>query len=193
MNCFKGKFKVTSGYKLQERPDHNGIDIVGLEDVTIYAPCDGVIGVSTIVTNKLDRTWEWGNFVRLDTEDGHSIFMCHMASRFVATGQRVKKGDKLGIMGYTGYTIPEGPGGTHTHLEIRKYGTRNVVSPEEYMGIPNKAGVYEAKWERRTLSENCAILQKHGIMNTPQYWINTAPKVLYLDELISNMAEAIDR
>ena len=192
MNCFKGKYKVTSGYQLPDRPAHNGLDVVALEDTNVYAPCDGVIGASGIVTNKADVTWEWGNFVRLDTEDGHSIFMCHMASRAVSKGQKVEKGDKLGVMGYTGHCIPAGPGGTHTHLEIRKYGTRTNVNPSEYTGIPNKVGTYQAEWGR-SLSENCAILHKHGIMNTPQYWINTAPRVQYLEELIGNMAEVLEK
>ena len=189
MNCFKGKYRVTSGYRLPERPAHNGLDLVGLEDINIYAPCNGVIGASGIVDRATDtgRTWEWGNFVRLDTADGHSIFMCHMATRAVTKGQKVTKGDKLGVMGNTGNSQ-----GAHTHLEVRKYGTYIDVNPSTYTGIPNKVGIYEADTSR-TLAENCAILHKHGVMNTPQYWINTAPKVQYLEELISNMAEAIEK
>ena len=50
---------------------HHGIDLVGETDTTVYAPCDGTIGLSQIVDKATDtgRTWEWGNFVRLDTED----------------------------------------------------------------------------------------------------------------------------
>ena len=191
MNCFKGKYKVTSTYGTRtlggKTKQHNGLDLVGIDDTNVYAPCDGTVGVSGMVTDKSDSTWEWGNFVRLDTADGHSIFLCHMASRAVSKGQKVKKGDKLGVMGNTGYSF-----GAHTHLEVRKYGTRTVVNPSEYTGIPNKVGTYQAEWGR-TLAENCSILEKHGIMNTPQYWINTAPRVQYLEELICNMAEAVEK
>lgn len=148
ISCFKGKFRVTSLYGNRtlngNTSPHNGIDLVALEDTTIYAPCDGVIGESTIVTNKSDRTWEWGNYVRLDTTDGHSIYMCHMASRTVSKGQRVKKGDKLGVMGYTGYCIPSNSNGAHTHLEVRKYGSNAAINPSSYLGIPNIVGIYEA-------------------------------------------------
>lgn len=142
ISCFKGKFKVTSPYgkrTLNGKTDnHTGIDLVGVEDKTVYAPCDGVVGASTIITDKSNWTWQWGNYVRLDTEDKHSIFLCHLASRAVSAGQKVKKGDKLGVMGNTGYSF-----GAHTHFEVRKYGTSTVVNPSEYTGIPNKVGTYE--------------------------------------------------
>lgn len=131
---FKGDFKCTSGYRLPERRDHNGGDYVALEGKTVYAPCDGVIGSSTIVTNKSNKTWEWGNYVRLDTVDSkYSQFFCHLASRSVAKGQKVKKGDKLGIMGNTGKST-----GPHLHLEIRLKGTSTTVDPFAFFGIPNK-------------------------------------------------------
>ena len=144
-SCFKGKFKVTSPYGWRTisgvRGNHKGIDLVGLYDNTVYAPCDGVIGASTIVTNKSNRTWEWGNYIRLDTADGkHSVFMCHLASRTVAKGQKVTKGQKLGVMGNTGYSF-----GAHTHFEVRKKGTSTTVDPADFIGIPNKTGEYNSE------------------------------------------------
>ena len=165
ISCFKGKFKVTSPYGNRVLNGasvlHNGLDLVGIGDINVYAPCDGVIGASGIVTDKSDRTWEWGNFVRLDTSDGYSIFMCHMASRSVRAGQKVKKGDKLGVMGNTGYSF-----GAHTHFEVRKYGTRTVVNPSEYTGIPNKVGTYES----RVLFESGNDIVWE-LMNNPKYKI----------------------
>ena len=32
------KFKVTSGFELPERPDHHGIDLVGLDNITVISP-----------------------------------------------------------------------------------------------------------------------------------------------------------
>lgn len=147
---FKGDFKCTSGYRLPERRGHNGGDYVALEDKTIYAPCDGVIGSSTIVTNKSNKTWEWGNYVRLDTADSkYSQFFCHLASRSVTKGQKVKKGDKLGIMGSTGKST-----GPHLHLEIRLKGTSTTVDPFEFFGIPNKVfKSYEAISKKETTTQ----------------------------------------
>lgn len=132
MDFFKGDFKCTSGYKLPARKDHKGGDFVALVDKTIYAPCDGIIGSSTRVY--VGKTTEWGNYIRFDTPDGkYSIFFCHLASRSVIKGQKVKKGDKLGVMGNTGKST-----GSHLHLEIRFKGTSTTVDPFAFFGIPNK-------------------------------------------------------
>lgn len=191
-SCFKGKFRVTSPYGKRTlngvESMHHGIDLVGMDDITVYAPCDGVIGTSTIITNQSNKTWEWGNYVRLDTADGtYSIYLCHLASRAVTKGQKVKKGDKLGVMGNTGYSF-----GAHTHFEVRYYGTNTKFDPAKFIGIENKEGVYEAKDdEKRTLAENIKILEQEGVINTPQYWLNTAPKVKYLDELIDKFVRRL--
>lgn len=145
MACFKGKYKITSPYGnriLNGKAEfHKGVDLVGIDDKTVYAPCDGVIGASTIVTSKANKTWEWGNYVRLDTADGkYSAFMCHLASRAVAKGQKVTKGQKLGVMGNTGYSF-----GAHTHFEVRKKGTSTAVNPSDVFGIPNKVGTYNSE------------------------------------------------
>ena len=145
MDFFKGDFKCTSGYRLPARKDHNGGDFVALVDKTIYAPCDGTIGSSTRVY--VGKTAEWGNYIRLDTTDGkYSIFFCHLASRSAIKGQKVKKGDKLGVMGNTGKST-----GPHLHLEIRLKGTSTTIDPFDFFGIPNKVfNSYEAISKKET-------------------------------------------
>ena len=39
------------------------------------------------------------------------------------------------------------------------------------------------------LEKDLRILVKNGVINSPDYWLNTAPKVKYLPELIGNMAK----
>lgn len=134
--CFKGKYKITSPYGnriLNGKPEfHKGVDLVGIDDKTVYAPCDGIIGTSTRVY--VGATAEWGNYIRLDSADGkYSIFMCHLKSRAVVKGQKVAKGQKLGVMGSTGKST-----GAHTHFEVRKKGTSTAVNPSDVFGIPNK-------------------------------------------------------
>lgn len=141
--CFKGKYKITSHYGnriLNGKPEfHKGVDLVGLDDKTVYAPCDGVIGTSTRVY--VGATAEWGNYIRLDSADGkYSIFMCHLKSRAVVNGQKVIKGQKLGVMGSTGKST-----GAHTHFEVRKKGTSTAVNPSDVFGIPNKVGTYNSE------------------------------------------------
>ena len=141
--CFKGKYKITSPYGnrvLNGKTEfHKGVDLVGIDDKTVYAPCDGVIGTSTRVY--VGATAEWGNYIRLDSADGkYSIFMCHLKSRAVVKGQKVAKGQKLGVMGSTGKST-----GAHTHFEVRKKGTSTAVNPSDVFGIPNKVGTYNSE------------------------------------------------
>lgn len=114
---FKGRVKVTSPYGYRtlngQSQFHKGIDLVGIDSIDVISPFDGVVGVSTIITDKNNKTWEWGNYVRIDS-NGYKFYFCHMDSRSVVTGQKVTKGQKIGIMGNTGYSF-----GAHTHFEVR--------------------------------------------------------------------------
>lgn len=134
-----GPVTLTSKFGLRmlngKLDNHKGIDLVGT-DKTLVAPCDGVIGVSTMLNQAYDKTltWQWGNYIRIDTPDGLNIYMCHMSERKVKAGDRVKAGDVVGIEGNTGYSF-----GSHCHFEIRKNG--KSVNPCPYLGIPNTGGV----------------------------------------------------
>lgn len=149
--------------------NHKGIDLVGT-DKTLVAPCDGVVAVSTRFDKETDTTltWQWGEYIRIDTSDGLKIYMCHMAERKVRAGQKVKAGDIVGIEGNTGYSS-----GSHCHFEVRR---GNVsVDPTPYLGIPNAWCVHKIdqavdslpdKYERNGLTfcraKNFAI-QYHDI------------------------------
>lgn len=141
---YNGRVNLTSPYGnrvLNGVPGwHAGIDLVGLDEKIIRAPCDGVIGVSTMIPQATDKTltWQWGNYVRLDCADGMKIYMCHMDRRIAVAGQAVKVGDPLGIEGNTGYSF-----GSHCHFEVRPAGTSSGVDPTPYLGIKNAAGTYE--------------------------------------------------
>lgn len=134
-----GKVTLTSHFGWRtlngSRDYHKGVDLSGTNK-TLVAPCDGVIGSSTIITDKSNLTWQWGNYIRIDTPDGLKIFMCHMAARKVKVGQKVKAGDVVGIEGNTGYSF-----GSHCHFEVRKNG--ESVDPTPYLGIPNEWGQYD--------------------------------------------------
>lgn len=153
---YNGKFKVTSPFGprvLNGVPgDHKGIDVVGITDKYVCAVAAGVVAASTIITDKSDRTWEWGNYVRVDGDDGKRYYYCHLSKRLVTVGRRVKIGDYLGIEGNTGYSF-----GNHCHFEVRDR-AGNSLNPAEILGIPNEEGVYtvnkeEEKKDERTDSE----------------------------------------
>ncbi|MGL5768157.1 MAG: M23 family metallopeptidase [Sarcina sp.] len=91
----------------------------------IYASRDGVC--------KLVDSTGGGLGVRITHEyekDGKkypcSTYYCHMASRDVHNGKKVKQGDIIGIMGTTGRST-----GIHLHFEIEINGEK--VNPEKYL------------------------------------------------------------
>lgn len=135
---FEGTIYISSAYgnrTLNGVPNwHSGLDLVGQDCKTIYAPCDGTIGASTIITDKSNKTWEWGNYIRIDSQ-GYQIYMCHMSERYVKVGDKVKCGQPIGKEGNTGYSF-----GSHCHFEIRQNGT--AINPCPILGIQNKTGVY---------------------------------------------------
>lgn len=155
-------------------PDfHNGIDLVGLDgDRILVAPCDGAIRTSTLIPkNDTDDTWEWGNYVRLDTTDGYTIFMCHMAERRVKAGQTVKAGDVVGIQGNMGYSF-----GEHCHFEVRKNGA--IINPALFLGIQNAVGVYRMESEAPSTDGMLPVGREVYYIGTKQYAYSSSEKVV---------------
>ena len=141
-----GKFRVTSRYGMRvlngTQQFHSGLDLVGESSKKLIAICDGEITQSRIVTDKSNLTWQWGNYVCLKAKTGELIFYCHLSERKVYKGQRVKKGDVIGIEGNTGYSF-----GSHCHLEVRNSSNKvtDEVNTPKYTGIPNTVGTYTVK------------------------------------------------
>lgn len=137
---FKGRVRVTSGYRTSLRPDHCGIDLVGVDDNKVRATVGGRVRWARMVEKGAPgwgRTWEWGYFVWIEGDDGYNHIYAHMREQpKVKEGKRVKAGAVLGIMGNTGYSF-----GTHTHYEVRRQ-NGTPVDPSAFTGVPNRPGTY---------------------------------------------------
>ena len=142
ISCFKGKFKVTSprGNRVLggKAEFHKGIDLVGLDDTTVYSVSDGTV-----------RTAYQGNgagyYVVVTMADGRRVFYMHLKkdSFKVKTGDKVTVGQPIGIMGSTGAST-----GAHTHLELRPKGTTTEsLDIIDFTGLTNKVGTYTYKPE----------------------------------------------
>lgn len=135
-----GTVRVTSPYGTRTlsgvQEMHKGVDLVGTMK-NIVAPCAGKIGWAGEYNDKAagGHTWEWGKYVRLETDDGYAVYMCHMSSIAVKQGQRVNTGDVLGVEGSTGKST-----GNHCHFEVRYNG--KSTDPTLFMGIANRVGSY---------------------------------------------------
>lgn len=144
---YKGEVRVSSPFGWRtlngKRVYHKGIDLVGT-DKTVRAVVGGVVGQSIIITDPTRRTSEWGNYVRVDGEDGRLYYYCHLSERLVSRGDKVSVGDTLGVEGSTGKST-----GSHLHLEVRENG--KSIDPTPTIGIKNIVGaVRAAKTQERT-------------------------------------------
>ena len=192
ISCFKGKFKVTSirGSRVLGGVSeyHGGLDLVALgSDKSIYAIADGVIDATPYEANG------FGYYVRQLLSDGRRVYYGHMkaGSICVKSGQEVKKGDKLGVMGSTGNST-----GAHTHIELRVKGTsKTSLDISEFTGIPNKIGTYEytevmTPEEKHKYAVECAcnLEDKTGLEKQTINWLWTYK---YADDLFIKLWEAM--
>ena len=95
---------------------HKGVDIANHDGGPILAADSG-----TVVIAGWDPSG-YGNKVMLNHGNGYLTLYAHMSRIDVVNGQRVKRGDRLGMMGSTGRST-----GTHLHFEIRT--TKGNVDP----------------------------------------------------------------
>lgn len=138
---YKGTVRVSSPFGWRTlggvREYHKGIDLVGT-DKTVRAVVGGVVGQSIIITDTANRTSEWGNYVRINGEDGRLYYYCHLSKRLVSRGTKIKVGDAIGVEGSTGKST-----GSHLHFEVRENGTS--IDPTTVLGINNAAGTVTAR------------------------------------------------
>jgi len=116
----------TSGFGIRSDPFrgraamHPGIDLAGPMGTPVYATADGVV----------DRS-EWnsggyGNLVEIDHGQGIQTRYGHLSQRIAQPGQRVHRGDLIGLMGSTGRST-----GSHLHYEVRIDG--RAVNPVPFL------------------------------------------------------------
>ena len=164
-SIFRGEqFKVTSIYGNRvlngNNEFHGGLDLVGISSWDVVSIVDGTVIQSRIVTDKNNLTWQWGNYVCILGIDGRYYYYCHLASRSVNSGQQVKAGDKLGMMGNTGYSF-----GAHTHFEVRESDGRTKVNPAPLLGIDNAVGIYQVTKKLTANDYIEMIVKKVGYSN----------------------------
>ncbi|MCR5046011.1 MAG: M23 family metallopeptidase [Treponema sp.] len=117
----KGKWRLTSKCGWRGDPFtgvkqyHPGIDMACPTGTPIYAALGGKVlqgGFSRI----------YGNYVIIDHGNGFQTLYGHMSKRISSTGDYVQQGQKIGLVGSTGYST-----GPHLHWTVYKNG--KVVDP----------------------------------------------------------------
>lgn len=101
---------------------HDGIDIGMLRTLRLRAVSEGVVRRAGYVTGYTG----YGKIVLLDLPGPYTALYAHLSNVGVRTGQRVRRGQRLGLAGCTGSCS-----GTHLHFEIRRSGA--YVNPLRFL------------------------------------------------------------
>lgn len=99
---------------------HYGVDLTAVQGTKIYAAGNGIV-------KRASTGWHGGlgENVILDHGYGYETVYGHMSKILVVEGQRVKRGDVIGLVGNTGRSTSP-----HLHYEVIKNGTH--VNPVNY-------------------------------------------------------------
>lgn len=110
-----GYLNSSYGYRVDPidnvRRFHQGQDITVQKGTPIYAPADGIVKRAYYVGG-------FGNHIKIDHGSGYSTIFAHLSKFKVKYGQKVKRGDLIGLTGNTGRSTAP-----HLHYEIHYYGT----------------------------------------------------------------------
>jgi len=85
---------------------HKGIDLAAPNGTPIYATADGIVAFAGVCNG-------YGNFIKLNHQNGYKTGYAHMSKMVVSTNAKVKKGDLIGYVGSTGTST-----GNHLHYEV---------------------------------------------------------------------------
>ena len=109
--------QITSHFGMRNHPKfhvkmfHSGIDFSGHRQASIIATGSGFVKISEYSTS-------FGNYIVISHGNGIDTLYAHLSSRAVKVGQKVTKGQKIGIQGSTGRST-----GEHLHYEVHVNGT----------------------------------------------------------------------
>ncbi len=120
-----GQYTITSNFGGRADPitgvwsNHGGTDIRAPYGTAIVSANDGVV---------IFAGWHYsyGNYVIVDHGGGIATLYGHSSKLLVSKGQAVSRGEKIALVGSTGYST-----GNHLHFEVRINGVR--TQPMDYL------------------------------------------------------------
>lgn len=119
-----GRVKFSSGFGYRIHPIyktykmHSGVDITAPVGTKIFATGDGVVTQAAFERG-------YGKMVVIKHGYSYQTVYGHMSMILVKVGQKIKRGDVIGLVGNTGTST-----GPHLHYEVRKHG--KPVNPINY-------------------------------------------------------------
>ncbi len=122
----KGLERTSSGYGWRINPIyktrelHPGLDFAAPIGTEVYATGDGVV-------ESVESSYRgYGNNIIIDHGFGLKTHYCHLSAFKVVKGQKVRRGEIIGLIGSTGLST-----GPHLHYEVIKNGEK--VNPIYYL------------------------------------------------------------
>lgn len=100
---------------------HKGVDIAAPTGTGVFAAAEGVV---------LRTGYEaggYGNFVEVKHPNGMTTLYAHLSRIDVGSGTELTPGQRLGLVGSTGYST-----GPHLHFEVRRKGAQ--INPTRILG-----------------------------------------------------------
>lgn len=134
--------RISSGFGYRIHPIykvaklHTGLDFTADIGTEIYATGDGVVEkIESIYTG-------YGNNVVVQHGYGYQTLYAHMSKILVKNGEKVKRGQLIGLVGNTGAST-----GPHLHYEVIRNGEKvdpafyfyNDITPEQYEEVLQRA------------------------------------------------------
>jgi murein DD-endopeptidase MepM/ murein hydrolase activator NlpD len=127
---------------------HEGIDIRALQRDATGEPLDEVRAIAdgkVVHTNAVAGYSNYGRYVVIEHHWGGSDYYSlygHLSSIAVQKGQRVKKGEKIAVMGHTGAGLNQER--AHLHLELNLMMSRRFEEWHDrfFKNDPNHNGIY---------------------------------------------------
>lgn len=148
---YRGKFRMSQEFigtkystQIQKSAgyEHDGYDLVGIDDKTLYATVPGVV-VKAGWESESDHSKGFGQYVKIQKNGNEDEFYYygHMSEVLVKQGDVVDYGTPIGIEGSTGKST-----GPHCHYCIRSANT-GYLDITTISNIPNVKDTYEDNGE----------------------------------------------
>lgn len=111
------------GYRIdpiyKTRRMHTGMDFTARTGTDVYATGDGVVEAIEV------SGWGYGKSIVINHGYGYKTRYAHLSAFKVKQGQKIKRGELIGLVGNTGKST-----GSHLHYEVEKGGKK--VNPVHY-------------------------------------------------------------
>ncbi len=115
------KIQITSKFGPRWGRIHYGLDMGAPMGSNIYAADDGIVYYAGYCGG-------YGNLVKIDHGNGMQTYYAHSSKLLVSNGQKVKKGERIALIGSTGNST-----GPHLHFEVIINGVR--VDPLDFLDL----------------------------------------------------------